>query len=997
MGEMPDFEKMTLEEQMRWLESLAKRQGAYEGFTTSADMDVPELDPNSVVIDEPGYTPSESFGSKKAAPPAVASAPPPPVIADTQPTAPVSAVPVTPIAEPVAGGDDPLGGMDPMKWLESLAKRQGAYEGFTTSADLDIPVIDPSTVVIDEPGYTPSETFGRKKESAPVDDKSETRPVYSAAPEVLPAAPTYETPPVAEQPTYDYGYDYQQPAAETAYGDQTYYYDQQQYTDQQQYADQTYYYDQQYQYTDQQYADQAYYQQPDQTYDPNYYYADASTPAAYNEPPAQMPEPAAASADDPLGGMDPLKWLESLAKRQGANPEEFVTSADYEVAEVDPATAVIDEPGYTPFENFGKKKEAPPAESPVTPLAPPPMEFTPPPPSYAPVSDFAAAGSLDGEMPGQIDPLSWLETLASGGGGSSESFVGTADVPDLAQFDAGNFAPPESQFAPYSTPPGGDYQGFAEPAPSPSTAEEESPLGWLEALAKDQGSDVTEFLTDLSGSALPDFDFEVAPVEAETQPLELPPIQLQQLDVQTMSDEQIAHMQARGLLTPEQELEWLKRKVASYPKEEDFADQPMEDMAAIQGEVPDWIKQQIDVGAIAESSPFVDSLVPPEIPAAPAGWLDEGEGMPAELILEETQPISVTQEARALVNDYDPSADHWAEALDLEYTMRKQGIELTEQEPEWYTQAVSRIDEMEAFAEELAAPLTVAEEIEIEAAEPAEVPSWMQQAMVTDEEPAAAVAEPAGGLPDWLQGVEPTQEIVAADTDLPEWLRTPVDSPVADISDWLREEISTPSLDWMPPAAEAPATPPPSTPAKPAPPPAAQPASVKPAATLPAETLPAGVEGELPSWYRGAAPAKPAPAPAPAAARPQPPQPATPVYAPPVYAPPVYAQPVPSPLTPAVVPDAPEFTEYRTKLSQNPNDHSTRLQLARALNQRGNINASVEQYETLVQNSTHLEAVTTDLQLSIHPRARRLLGDIYMRQGRLQEALDTYRNALNQL
>jgi len=44
-------------------------------------------------------------------------------------------------------------------------------------------------------------------------------------------------------------------------------------------------------------------------------------------------------------GVDPMKWLESLAARQGANPDEFITSADMDIPEAD-ANSVIDEPGY---------------------------------------------------------------------------------------------------------------------------------------------------------------------------------------------------------------------------------------------------------------------------------------------------------------------------------------------------------------------------------------------------------------------------------------------------------------------------------------------------------------------------------------------------------------------------------------------------------------------------------------------------------------------------
>jgi len=54
---MPDFDSMSQEEIMAWMETLAKRQGAHEGFTTEADMDIAEIDPSTVIIDEPGYIP----------------------------------------------------------------------------------------------------------------------------------------------------------------------------------------------------------------------------------------------------------------------------------------------------------------------------------------------------------------------------------------------------------------------------------------------------------------------------------------------------------------------------------------------------------------------------------------------------------------------------------------------------------------------------------------------------------------------------------------------------------------------------------------------------------------------------------------------------------------------------------------------------------------------------------------------------------------------------
>ena len=54
---MPDFDKMSPEEIMAWMETLAKRQGASEGFTTAADSLIAEIDENTAVIDGPGYIP----------------------------------------------------------------------------------------------------------------------------------------------------------------------------------------------------------------------------------------------------------------------------------------------------------------------------------------------------------------------------------------------------------------------------------------------------------------------------------------------------------------------------------------------------------------------------------------------------------------------------------------------------------------------------------------------------------------------------------------------------------------------------------------------------------------------------------------------------------------------------------------------------------------------------------------------------------------------------
>src|SRR3954463_16284097 len=88
---MPDFDNMSQEEIMAWMETLAKRQGASEGFTTAADMDIAEVDPSTAVINEPegGYVPYGQERTQPVKPAAPAPVTPPP--APQKPAAPPAA------------------------------------------------------------------------------------------------------------------------------------------------------------------------------------------------------------------------------------------------------------------------------------------------------------------------------------------------------------------------------------------------------------------------------------------------------------------------------------------------------------------------------------------------------------------------------------------------------------------------------------------------------------------------------------------------------------------------------------------------------------------------------------------------------------------------------------------------------------------------------------------------------------------------------------------
>jgi hypothetical protein len=328
---------------IKWLESLAARQGAKpEEFMTSADMDIPEPDADAFV-DEPGYVDYDPFGSpgvsagdSKPVPAQPAAArPAQPAARPVEPARPAAPPPAQP--EPVQAG--PSAEIDPLAWLESLARRQGANpEEFVTEANLAVPEVPPDTV-IDEPGYTPYDAGmppARRRARPP------SRPDPLRSPVGPP--PGWRLPPKPGDPEHRGSGG---PAGPPPGG----------------------------------FAVR---------------WPRRSLPRRPSSRPAAMwPEPAAAL--DPLSGaVDPLAWLESLARRQGAKSEELITAANLDIPEAD-ANAVVDEPGYhdySPFASVGGEEEV---VSPV-PAAPARVPAAP-----APVEEAVPSGG---------DTLAWLEGLA---------------------------------------------------------------------------------------------------------------------------------------------------------------------------------------------------------------------------------------------------------------------------------------------------------------------------------------------------------------------------------------------------------------------------------------------------------------------------------------------------------------------------------------------------------------------------------------------------------
>jgi tetratricopeptide (TPR) repeat protein len=110
----------------------------------------------------------------------------------------------------------------------------------------------------------------------------------------------------------------------------------------------------------------------------------------------------------------------------------------------------------------------------------------------------------------------------------------------------------------------------------------------------------------------------------------------------------------------------------------------------------------------------------------------------------------------------------------------------------------------------------------------------------------------------------------------------------------------------------------------------------------------------------------------------------------------------PAPEEPAPArPEAAEFVAERAYLKENPRDFEAWLSLARDLWRAEQQEDALEAYGRLIRYGEKLDDVIGDLEKRAKKTegaaARRALGDAYMKAGRLDEALDIYRRALNGL
>jgi hypothetical protein len=109
-----------------------------------------------------------------------------------------------------------------------------------------------------------------------------------------------------------------------------------------------------------------------------------------------------------------------------------------------------------------------------------------------------------------------------------------------------------------------------------------------------------------------------------------------------------------------------------------------------------------------------------------------------------------------------------------------------------------------------------------------------------------------------------------------------------------------------------------------------------------------------------------------------------------------------SPLsTPAPAPASTEVEELLSRVYQDEQDHAARLDLARTYWATGNREGAYTEYLALVNAGEYTKETMADLEtiVEVHDQTdwHRMLGDVYMKSGRLSSALEQYRRALSEV
>jgi tetratricopeptide (TPR) repeat protein len=730
----PDFESMTPEELQAWMETLADRQGATEGFTTDKRMEIDEIDPDSVEVEDKyipyGKTAEEwkeiqereqAEREARKAQQSQASSPAEPAVEEPVPSEPPPPTPAT-----AAGGTPDFESMTPEElqaWMETLADRQGATEGFTTDTRMEIDEIDPDSVEIEDKYIPYGKTAEEWKEIQEREQaEREARKARKAQATPPPAPAVEEQAQPEEEPATPQAMDWLSDLASGGDDEQAEAVPQMDLSglggdiaemedfDMDALADMEFDQDLDLESLDlgglaegdtdpMEWLD-GLVEEDEPAFDlPT---GDVVAEQAPVEEPPELPQ-----LEEDEDDTDTLEWLESLAKQQGADADEFVTRAEMDVPEVE------DDP--LPFDAIGDMDDS---------------------------DDFDALEALDDPAINNDDPSAWLDQLAE-----SQKFTPPdADIPDEAQATDAVDEPNEDDEAQVLA----DLdRGISDP---------DAMRGWMDNLLERglQRDDVPDYIDsddeddnedEALQANLPDWLLEQvgnAPPELSDQPADDDDVAAA-LNLDQTLDE--------AAPTPD----WLSEEI----------DENEQVATGDAGDMPDWLQEEIEGDNNAGDIEMPD-------------WLTED----LEEESDDLQAIFSQPELDRIDDDDSDidTTDSWVEAFELERRMQKEGLE--EIPESWLEDGPP--DDTETIATPPAALAEVIFEADdLPAGEPESIPEWMDttapapSAVETQTDEADDTLVPAE-MPDWLQESAP-----AEDEAMPDWLAESDTEATADVPDWL--------------------------------------------------------------------------------------------------------------------------------------------------------------------------------------------------------------------
>jgi tetratricopeptide (TPR) repeat protein len=605
------------------------------------------------------------------------------------------------------------------------------------------------------------------------------------------------------------------------------------------------------------------------------------------------------------------------------------------------------------------------------------------------VPEWLTDGDLDSD-----DAIAWLEEIAAkydpnfegSGEEASDSEEPEAEPEEIEEAEEEEEVPDWLKTTAAGPAVEAMPVAFALPDEDEDEEEEEADEGlpdWLKTTAAEPAAEavpVTAALPDEDEDEeeeeeLPDWLKAVAPAPAAIPAAEVEVEPAAESSAMAWLDEQ-AEMQGVGAGEVVSEALTADRPPTTSP---DIPPPDAEAEAVSDEELPDWLKSD-EVKEAKEKAMVM-----------PTGELDEA--IAAAAVTAEEDDIAWLESA--LESEESPEADlpDWLkeEPAKAAEEPRAGVVEEAEEEeeeelPDW----LKGVEEQPTLSwhistSEVAAAAAESEEVEPAEGEEEELPDWLQ-GIGTGPTPAdtAPFIEPAAekepeeeALPDWITGKLAGEE---EEEELPDWLAEKpavpaAAAPVAEIEEEPEEEEEEEIPDWL---AEKPAVP----------------AAAAPVAEIEEEPE-EEEEEEIPDWLaeKPAAPAVAAPVAAVEEEAEEEEEEAPPWLTEAPAAPALEEKPsIPVPAAPpAAVP------------SEIAGDFNEQLRIAREKLSAKAIEEALPYYESLIGSKKMLDQTISDLLYAIKteektsPRLRRVLGDAYRSQGQLQEALEVYRQALDEL